>query len=175
MNQPAPAPSAPSAKTAATATVSPDQQRLALIIEAEAVQLGEFIAVLEREQSLLIEGQTDALLTLSQEKNERYRQLQRLNDERSQLLLRSGHGLSDAAIRKIFARLPRVLSRWDEVLGLARIARDHNALNGQLIVERMANNQAALSILLAAADKPQLYNAEGMARPTGSGRILGSA
>lgn len=159
----------------ATPAASPDQQRLALIIEAEAMQLGEFITLLEREQALLVEGQTDALLSLSQEKNERYRQLQRLNDERSQLLLRSGHGLSDAAIRKIFARLPRVVSRWDEVLGLARIAGERNALNGQLIVERMANNQAALSVLLAAADKPQLYDAEGMARPTGSGRILGSA
>jgi flagellar biosynthesis protein FlgN len=101
--------------------------------------------------------------------------LQRLHDERSLLLGRLGHVASDTGVRAVCAQLPRVLARWDELLELARQARDRNAINGGLIIERMAHNQAALSVLLAAADRPQLYDADGRARPTGTGRILGSA
>lgn len=36
-----------------------DQQRLALLIEAEAIQLGEFVTLLEREETLLTSGDTD--------------------------------------------------------------------------------------------------------------------
>ncbi|MFT3758727.1 flagella synthesis protein FlgN [Thauera sp.] len=163
MNQPVPP--APSA----------DQQRLALLIEAESMQLGEFLAILEREENLLVAGDIDALVSIANDKNERYRQLQRLHDERTRLLARMGHGISDTAIRKVCANLPRVLARWDEVIERARQARDRNALNGQLILERMSNNQAALTVLLSAANHPQLYDADGLAKPTGGGRILGSA
>ncbi|WP_341644386.1 flagella synthesis protein FlgN [Thauera sp. SDU_THAU2] len=163
MNQPVPP--APSA----------DQQRLALLIEAESMQLGEFLAILEREENLLVAGDIDALVSIANDKNERYRQLQRLHDERTRLLARMGYGISDAAIRTVCANLPRVLARWDEVIARARQARDRNALNGQLILERMSGNQAALTVLLSAANHPQLYDADGLAKPTGGGRILGSA
>lgn len=150
-------------------------QRIALLIEAEAIQLREFIDHLGREEALLIKGDTDGLLTLTAAKTERYRQLQRLHDDRALLLGRLGMPNGDASIRKVCAELPRVLARWDEVIELAREARARNELNGKLINERMHNNQAALSVLLSAANHPQLYDADGQARPTGGGRILGSA
>jgi flagella synthesis protein FlgN len=168
MNRP---PSPPAARQPSPA----DQQRLALLIEAEAIQLREFLAVLEREEALLVAGDSDGLLALSQDKNERYRQLQRLHDDRALLLGRLGLPVSDASVRALCAGLARVLARWDEVLELARSARERNAINGKLILERMASNQAALSVLLSAANHPQLYDAGGLARPSGGGRILGSA
>lgn len=152
-----------------------DLQRLALLIEADAIQLREFIVLLEREESLLVAGDTDALLTLTQDKTERYRQLQRLHDDKALLLGRLGRSNSDTAIRELCGGLPRVLARWEEVLELAHTARERNALNGKLITERMQHNQAALSVLLSAANHPQLYDAAGQTRPTGGGRILGSA
>lgn len=163
MNRP---PQAPSAA---------DQQRLALLVEAEVIQLREFVAILDREQALLIAGDSDNLMVLSQEKSDRHRQLQRLHDDRALLLGRLGRRDSDATMRELCAGLPRVLARWDELLEMARTARERNAINGKLILERMAHNQAALSALLSAADHPQLYDAEGQAHPTGGGRILGSA
>lgn len=152
-----------------------DQQRLALLIEAEAIQLREFLAVLDREEALLVTGDSDGLLALTPDKNDRYRQLQRLHDDRALLLGRLGRPMSDASVRAVCAGLTRVLARWDEVLELARSARDRNAINGKLILERMAHNQAALSVLLSAANHPQLYDAGGQARPSGGGRILGCA
>ncbi|ATE59403.1 flagella synthesis protein FlgN [Thauera sinica] len=152
-----------------------DTQRLALLVEAEFIQLREFIAILEREEALLVAGDSDALVTLAQEKSDRYRQLQRLHDDRALLLARLGRPDSDASMRELCAGLPRVLARWDELLELARTAHDRNAINGRLIVERMAANQAALSVLLAAADHPQLYDADGQTHPAHGGRMLGSA
>lgn len=152
-----------------------DIQRLALLIEAEAIQLREFIDHLGHEEALLISGDTDGLLALTTAKTERYRQLQRLHDDRALLLGRLGLPNKDASIRQLCAHLPRVLTRWDEVIELAGQTRDRNALNGKLINERMQHNQAALSVLLAAANHPQLYDADGQSRPTGGGRILGSA
>lgn len=158
------------------ATPSPtDRQRLALLIEAEAIQLGEFVDVLAREETLLIAGDIDALVALAQDKSERYRRLQRLSDDRSLLLGRYGQQVSERTVRDWLDGLPRVLARWDEVLGLARRAHERNALNGKLITERMASNQAALSILLSAAEQPPLYDAGGHTRPIGGGRMLGSA
>ncbi len=152
-----------------------DTQRLALLVEAELIQLREFIAILEREEALLVSGDSDGLIALAQEKSDRYRQLQRLHDDRALLLARLGRPDSDAAMRELCAGLPRVIARWAELLELARIARDRNAINGKLILERMATNQAALSVLLAAADQAPLYDAEGQAHPMRGGRMLGSA
>ncbi|PKO58012.1 MAG: flagellar protein FlgN [Betaproteobacteria bacterium HGW-Betaproteobacteria-13] len=150
-------------------------QRIALLIEAEAIQLREFLDHLQREEALLVSGDTEGLLALTTTKTERYRQLQRLHDDRALLLGRLGLPNKDASIRQVCAQLPRVLARWDEVIELAREARTRNELNGKLINERMQHNQAALSVLLSAANHPQLYDADGQSRPSGGGRILGSA
>ncbi|MDR3212590.1 MAG: flagellar protein FlgN [Azoarcus sp.] len=150
-------------------------QRLTFLVEAEASQIKDFLALLEREESLLVAGDSDGLFTLTVEKNERYRQLQRLHDDRSMLLARYGLARDKDAMRTICAKLPKLLTRWEEVLTLASKAHNRNAINGQLIAERMQHNQAALSVLLSAANHPQLYDAGGHSRPTGSGRRLGSA
>lgn len=154
-------------------------QRIALLLEAESSQLKKFLDLLEREETILISGNTDALLPITQEKDERYRQLQQLHDDRSMLASRysrgNGNGNGNAMMRSLFAGMPKALARWDEVLSLAVRAQERNHVNGQLITRHMQHNQAALSVLLAAADHPQLYDAGGHSRPSGGGRMLGSA
>lgn len=156
-------------------SLQPELQRLVQLIDSEAVLLRGFLAVLEREEALLIAGDADGLVALSQEKTERYHQLQRIHDDRALLLGRLRRPNTAAAIYELCDPLPDTRARWDEILNLAREAQTRNALNGKLITERMQNNQAALSVLLNAAQQPQLYDAAGMARPTGGGRHLGSA
>lgn len=149
--------------------------RLAQFIDTEATLMRRFVALLEREEALLIAGETDALLALTREKSELYQQLQRQNDARALLLGRERLENTDASLRALCRAMPETLSRWDEILSLANEARSRNEINGKLITERMQHNQAALSVLLSAADQPQLYDSEGVARPTGRGRHLGSA
>jgi len=149
--------------------------RLAQFIDTEATLMRRFVALLEREEALLIAGETDALLALTREKSELYQQLQRQHDARALLLGRERLENTDTSLRALCRAMPETLSRWDEILSLANEARSRNEINGKLITERMQHNQAALSVLLSAADQPQLYDAEGVARPTGRGRHLGSA
>ena len=150
-------------------------QRISLLLEAESSQLRKFLDLLEREEAVLITGDTDNLLPITKEKNDRYRQLQHLHDDRSMLVSRFGHGKGDAAIRRLCARVPKTLARWDEVLSLAARARDRNYVNGLLLSKYMQQNQAALTVLTEAANHPQLYDAGGHSRPSGGGRMLGSA
>ncbi len=167
-----------STPVAGTAMLTPNPQelqRIVLLLEAESSQLRKFLDLLEREEAVLIAGDTDALLSITKEKNERYRQLQHLHDDRSMLVARFGHGKDDAAMRNLCGKMPKALARWDEVLTLAAQARERNHINGQLISKHMQHNQAALSVLLAATDQPPLYDAEGHSRPGGGGRMLGSA
>jgi flagella synthesis protein FlgN len=149
--------------------------RLSQLMESEAALLRNFLDLLAREESLLVAGETDTLLALTKEKTELYRLLQRQHDTRARMLGQAGLENNAQGIGKACASLPAVLATWDKVLSLAAEARARNDLNGKLITERMQHNQAALSVLLTAADQPQLYDAEGVSRPAGRGRHLGSA
>lgn len=155
--------------------LQPELQRLTQVIDSEAALLRGFVSLLEREESLLIDGDADGLLVLSKEKSERYHQLQRLHEDRGLLLARLGKPNTAAAVRDVCAPLPDTLKRWDEVLRLAADAQQRNGVNGKLITERMQNNQAALAVLLDAARRPQFYDAAGMTHTFGGGRHLGSA
>lgn len=149
--------------------------RLAHLIETEAALMRSFVALLGREEALLIDGETDALVALASEKTELYHQLQRHHEARARLLGQEQLEHSDTSIRTLCRAMPDTLRRWDEILTLAREAQSRNDINGRLITERMQHNQAALSVLLSATRQPQLYDAGGLARPTGRGRHLGSA
>lgn len=150
-------------------------QRLARLIQEERTGLQGFIALLRREEALLIATQIDALASLAEEKTALYRTLQRLSDERVVMFARLGAAVNDANIRVVLADLPDALGAWQEVVSLAAEARERNRVNGQLITERLQNNQQALSVLLAAAEHPQIYGPDGQSRPTSSGRLFGSA
>ncbi len=149
--------------------------RLAQLMESEAALLRNFLELLAREESLLVAGETDTLLALTHEKTELYHLLQRQHDTRARMLGQAGLENNAENIRKVCAGLSGALATWDKILTLAAEARNRNALNGKLVTERMQHNQAALSVLLTAADQPQLYDAEGVSKPAGRGRHLGSA
>ena len=156
-------------------TPQPAKIRLFSLLADEAAQLRGFVDLLAQEERLLVDGQTDALVSLAQRKTEQYRKLQRLNDDRLRLLAQMGLPATDASIRKLCGTEAGADAPWEKVLELARDAQARNARNGRLITEHMQHNQAALSTLLAAANQPQLYGADGQSRPTGGGRKLGSA
>lgn len=149
---------------------SPDLTRLQRVIDDEAALLGEFVALLEQEERLLVDGQTDSLLALADQKTQVYRRLQFLHDERTRIVSRS----RQPDLQTLLTQAPAAASGWSKVLELAAEAQRRNAINGQLIAERMKHNQAALSVLLAAADQPQLYGPDGQSRPTARGRPIGS-
>ncbi|HRQ58847.1 MAG TPA: flagellar protein FlgN, partial [Azoarcus taiwanensis] len=124
--------------------------RLSQLMESEAALLRNFLELLSREESLLVAGETDALLALTKEKTELYHLLQRQHDTRARILGQAGLENNAEGIRKVCAALPGALATWDRILSLAAEARARNELNGKLITEHMQHNQAALSVLLTA-------------------------
>ncbi|WP_374486229.1 flagella synthesis protein FlgN [Zoogloea sp.] len=149
--------------------------RLAVLIGEERDGLQKFIALLQQEEALLIAGKIDTLTTLAEEKTALYRALQRLSDDRTVMFARVGARVSNENIRLALGSLPDALTSWDEVIALATEAKERNRVNGQLIRDRLQNNQQALTTLLSAAEHPQIYGQDGQSRPTGGGRHLGSA
>jgi flagella synthesis protein FlgN len=91
-------------------------QRLALLIQDERAGLQGFIALLQREEALLVATQIDALSALAEKKTALYRALQRLSDERVVMFARLGAKVSDENIRIVLADLPEALSAWQDVI-----------------------------------------------------------
>ncbi len=81
-------------------------QRLAHLIHDEQAGLKAFIALLQREEALLVEGQIDALTALAEEKTSLYRALQRLSDDRTVMFARLGAKVSNENIRIVLANSP---------------------------------------------------------------------
>ncbi|HQV14397.1 MAG TPA: flagellar export chaperone FlgN, partial [Denitromonas sp.] len=85
---------------------NPDRLRLHALIIDEASRLRGFVDLLVHEEQLLIDGQADALMPVADEKNQRYRQLQKINDDRTRLLARLGLQQTDAIIRALCQDAP---------------------------------------------------------------------
>ncbi len=149
--------------------------RLVQLMDSELALMRRFVALLEREETLLADGETDELMALAREKTDLYHLLQQQGDARGRLLGQAGLTADQTGIQQACATLPGALKTWQSLLELADVARSRNELNGKLITEYMHRNQAALSVLLDAARHPQFYDADGSSRPSGGGRHLGSA
>ena len=148
---------------------------LATLLHEEAAMLNDFVSLLEREQSLLLEGQTDTLLDMAEQKTRMYRRLQYLSDERARLFAGVRQTPSDGAIRQGLSDHRTARDDWEKVIRLAQRASEQNQINGRLIGERMQNNQQALTVLMAAAAQPgATYGPDGQSRPFLSGRRFGS-
>jgi len=148
--------------------------RLAQLIQDERRGMRGFVALLEREEALLVHGQIDALSQLAEEKTALYRALQRLSDDRVVMFARLGAKVTNENIRIVLASMPEALVAWEDVVALADEAKERNRVNGQLITQRLQNNQQALTTLLAAAEHPQIYGPDGQSRPTAGSRHFGS-
>ena len=73
--------------------------RLAQLIQDERRGMRGFVALLEREEALLVHSQIDALALLAEEKTALYRALQRLSDDRVVMFARLGAKVTNENIR----------------------------------------------------------------------------
>lgn len=147
------------------------------LIAEEVARLRDFLVLLEKEQQALAAGDVDRLLPLADDKNRLFGRLAQLGEARGQALAAAGFPADRQGMEGWLARQPNANGAgrtWQELLSLAEKARALNEINGKLIASRLADNQQALSALMAAANQAALYGPDGQARPIGSGRSLGS-
>ncbi len=133
---------------------------------AEHLVLERFVLVLETEQQHLVQGETNALLDLSQQKTQLALHLSELAQRRR--TLQPAPGVPAAS------RHPRAQSLWTHLIQLAEKAERLNRTNGDLIQVKLRLNQQALSILTGAVAQGAVYGPDGHPAGASSGRKLGS-
>ena len=145
-------------------------------LTAERAALLEFIALLEREQGMLVENLTDQLFELSEQKSTDALNLNELAETCRALLRKNLPQLGADAIRAwLETHSPQALTIWLETLALAERAQRLNQANGELIQMKLRRNQQLLAVLSNAVNKANLYGPDGQTSfSPGSGRSLGS-
>jgi len=145
-------------------------------LSAERTALLNFIALLEREQGMLVENLTDQLLELSEQKSTDALGLTRLAEARRAMLRKNLPQLDAESIRAwLGTHSPQGLAVWQEILALAQRAQQFNQTNGELIQMKLRRNQQLLAVLSNAVNKANLYGPDGQTSfSPGSGRSLGS-
>ncbi len=145
-------------------------------LAAEHEALLKFVALLEREQGMLMENQNDQLLELSEQKSGDALELNKLAEARRALLKPHIAQLSADGIRNwLAAHSSEGLALWEEIVGLAARAQVLNNANGEVIQMKLRNNQQALTVLSNAVNRANLYGPDGQASfSSGGGRSLGS-
>jgi flagella synthesis protein FlgN len=150
--------------------------QLLAALTAEYAALRSFVAMLEREQRMLIENLTDKLLELSEQKSNAALALKGLAQSRRAILETSVPQLSVHSIHAWLAKQsPEGLAIWQKVLDLAKQSQQLNLTNGQLIHMKLRHSQQSLAVLSNAVNRANLYGPDGQPNfSPGTGRSLGS-
>jgi flagella synthesis protein FlgN len=159
-------------------SATPDLSLLPERLAEEVALLRDFLDLLEREERALVGGDIERLLSLVEDKNRLFVRLAGLGETRDRTLAAAGFGPGRQGMEDWLERQSETEGAkrdWQQLLALAEKARALNRSNGKLIATRLANNQQALSTLMAAANQASLYGPDGQTRPAGGGRSLGSA
>lgn len=145
-------------------------------LTSERSALLRFIALLEREQTVLVENHGDALPELAEQKTTDAIQLSQLAESRRELLkLDIPQQNTETTQAWLNAHCPDGLPLWQDIVALGQRAKQLNQINGELIKMKLRHNQQALTVLSNAVNKAGVYGRNGQPDfSPGSGRSLGS-
>ncbi len=152
---------------------------MAALLDEEIREIKAFVELLRQEQSLLAAGgKDDALMPLVERKTGFTTRLEALFARREQVLTAQGQGTGRAGMEAWLAAIPaadRSRARWEELLAMAAEARRLNETNGKLIGIHWQHNQAALTVLMSAANRAMTYGPDGQQKTGSGGRSFGNA
>lgn len=147
-------------------------ESLSELLAGELSEIKRFCVLIDEERKVLTGAQADRLPDIATEKSALASRLNRLEARREALLSESGlpkgrPGMEAWLARQAKADVER--RRWNELLKLARQARDGNETNGRLINILLNQNQEALSVLLSGGTE-SIYGADGQQRSPVAGK-----
>lgn len=146
-------------------------------LRAEADTVSAFVFLLHEEQEALKTGDADALPAIVERKNKAAASLAAFAATRNAELARAGFSSDRKGMDDWLAQQPAgsgATESWQRLLTLAEEAKELNRLNGELIRLRMGHNTQLLETLLA-ANRQDLYGADGQASSSTTRRIIDSA
>lgn len=146
-------------------------------LHAETALLHTLIALMKQEQGFLVSADTDGLNGLMQQKSQSIEQMTQLARQRHALLGAAGCAAADNGMDAWLAAADdgSATLAWQQMLALAREAKELNRLNGMLIARQMANNEALIDAMRApagASDAAAVYGPKGQTSPGATTRRL---
>lgn len=147
-------------------------ESLSALLIGELSDLRRFCALLEEERKVISGAQADRLPDIATEKASLAGELSQLEARRDALLVKGGFAKGRSGMEAWLASQPDAevqRRQWDEMLGLAMLARDGNETNGRLIKLLLQQNQEALSVLLSGGTE-SIYGADGQPRSLIAGK-----
>jgi flagella synthesis protein FlgN len=145
-------------------------------LTTEHLALLNFVALLEREQEMLVANLTDRLLELSEQKSSDAIALNEFAQTSRTLLQTNIPQLSVDSIHAWLGKhSPEGLAIWQKNLTLAKRSQQLNRANGEVIQMKLRHNQQSLAVLSNAVNRANLYGPDGQPSfSPGSGRSLGN-
>ena len=135
------------------------------ILQQEQVALEHFIHLLKQEQAALVNANVEALLPISEKKLKQADLLNTLAKNRIAMLAREGFSQDESGVNDWLSSQPRiVVLAWQKLLESAQAAQRLNQTNGQLIQTHLQHNQKALSALINASNRANIYGPDGQSR-----------
>ncbi len=126
-----------------------------------------FIEILKKEEDALVQGKIDDVDFLASDKTRQVEKLMQLGEQRSQYLLSQGLSTDSVGMNEWLAKNvinhSDVQTLWDELLLLAKNAKEINQTNGLIISSQLQHNQRAFSALQSAAGNISMYGPKGQA------------
>lgn len=146
-------------------TDSASQQQLHSLLEAESTLGEQLLSLLQRETTVLEQRDTEALVALTEEKQQLLQVLEEKAAQRSRFLQADGLSQDKAGFEQLLERLgnpPTSLHLWEKLHGLLEQCQRQNQLNGRLLEAGRRHSQQALSLLLGGQDpNAGLYDQKG--------------
>lgn len=153
-------------------------ESLVHLLAREQPALERFCALLDEERKALGGSGAERLLDVAAEKQSLAAELGSIEKARDRLLAAGGYPPGRRGVEGWLADHPEAAEatrRWQDVLRLARQARDGNEANGRLINLLLQQNQEALSQLMSGGTD-SIYGTDGQQRRLADGkRSLGKA
>lgn len=145
-------------------TNTPDQDSLEHILQLELDNIRLFLELLEHERDLLAAGNLDDLALLVADKDRLIDQFARLDMRRNRFLHAAGlpegaQGMN--AWMSVSNEASAVAHDWEELLGLADLAKQLNQTNAIITSSWLQYTRRTLNALHSAAGHPPLYNTKG--------------
>lgn len=132
------------------------------------------LQLLQQEQELLIQADIDGLTKVTEEKTKAVTRMTELAQRRHRALATAGFEASESGMEAWMKNPAAAAARasWNDLLALARQAKELNRTNGLLIGKHMARNQNALSILQGTPQGGNMYGPDGQSAGKASSRKL---
>lgn len=156
--------------------LSADQlQQLSRLLSAEYAAARSLLEILQKEHQVLKSSDADALMAISEEKQQGVIQMHQCARQREQLVNRLPEG--NSGITRLFGTEPgsEAARLWRQLGEIGSKLQQQNQINGGIVALSQRHTRQALDILSGRSGNREIYSSRGEYRQMESGKPLAKA